>query len=85
MQNESQLCQRIFNWHEEFGGIFRFNKGVNLILYNGFKREYSYLVGILNSRLSLYFNIEYHMLYYCFFVLCIVFGSDVLEIHHMKR
>ena len=71
MPNKSQLCQRIFNWHEELGGIFRFNKGVNLILYNGFKREYSYLVGVLISRLSLYFDTEYCILYYCLFLCCV--------------
>ena len=85
MPNESPLCQRICNWHEESGGIFRFNKEVKLILYNLFKREHSYLVGVLISRLSLYFDIEYHILCYWFVVKCTVSGDSVLEIHHMMR
>ena len=60
MSKDIQLAQRI-------RGIFRFNKGVNLILYNGFQKEYSFLVGILISRLSLSFDTEYHILCYCFF------------------
>ena len=63
-------------------------RGFVRILYNEFKRKYSYLVGVLISRWSLYFDIEYHILYYFFFFFCIVYCflvTNMLEVHHKKR